>query len=103
ARALLLRAFLPITLLVVLANGMLSQLFPDHIRLNPALLSALLALIAAIIISLVVVQTARVIGDRMDRIETERHEAQLSLQKANEELEVRVQERTSELTSANEV
>ena len=102
ARALLLRAFLPVTVVVVLANGILYNVVPGHIRLNHALLGALSALLSAFVISLVVSRTAGVIGDKIDLAERERRDAEEGLRAERAELETRVQARTSELAKAND-
>ncbi len=102
ARALLLRAFLPVTVVVVLANGILYNVVPGHIRLNHALLGALSALLSAFVISLVVSRTAGVIGDKIDLAERERMEAEEGLRAERAELETRVQARTSELANIND-
>ena len=102
ARALLLRAFLPVTVVVVLANGILYNVVPGHIRLNHALLGALSALLSAFVISLVVSRTAGVIGDKIDLAERERRDAEEGLRAERAELETRVQARTSELANTND-
>jgi len=96
ARAVLLRAFLPVTVAVVLANGLLYHVVPLYAQVDHALLSALSALLSALILSVVVSQTAHVIGGRIDRAEG-------ALRESRDALERRVQERTAELARANAI
>ncbi len=102
ARALLLRAFLPVTAATVLASGLLYHSIPFHVEVNRALLAALLASTSAVVVSVVVSQTARVIGGAMDRAGSERARAEETLRRAYDGLEMRVRERTAELAKAND-
>lgn len=85
ARALLLRAFLPTTATVILISGVIYQLVSIYfITVNHALISAISALISTLIISVVVSQTAQVIGGAMDRTAAERKQAELALRDSEE-------------------
>ena len=72
ARALLMRTFLPVTVVSLLASGLLYNVVPNYVRVNHALLSAVIALTSALIVSVVIGQTARVIGGVIDSAEAER-------------------------------
>jgi PAS domain S-box-containing protein len=101
ARALLLRAFLPVTVLCVVSNGLVYNVVPGYVRVNHALLGALSALLSALLVSLVVFRIAEVIGGRIDAAERERARAEQALREEHEALETRVQARTAELASVN--
>ncbi len=96
-QALLLRTMLPVTVIGVLLNGALWRMAQAHFRLNPALLSALSALVFAVALSAVIVQVAGIIGRRIDRAEAGRNRAQEDLQILNQQLEKRVADRTAQL------
>jgi PAS domain S-box-containing protein len=103
ARALLLRAFLPVTVTTVLVSGVLYNSIPQHVRLNQALISALVALASALVVSAAVLLTARDIGGMIDRAEAERRQAEEALRREHGALEARVAERTVALSNANAV
>ncbi len=90
----LLRAFLPITFLVVFMDGCLSHWFRAYKNLNPVVRDAFQTLVSALFVTLVVSLVARRIGRRQEQ-------AEFALLQANEELESRVRARTSELELAN--
>lgn len=90
----LLRAFLPITFLIVLVDECLSHWVRGYSRLNPAVRDAFQTLVSALFVTLVVFLVARRIGRRQQQAED-------ALRQANEELETRVRARTSELEWAN--
>ncbi|MGZ5568235.1 MAG: PAS domain S-box protein, partial [Limisphaerales bacterium] len=94
ASAQLLRAFLPITFVVVFMDGCLSHWVRAYKNLNPVVRDAFQTLVSALFVTLVVSLIARRIGRRQEQ-------AELALVQANEELESRVRARTSELTLAN--
>ena len=97
ASAQLLRAFLPVTLIVVLVelvDECLAVWVHSYATLNGAVRLAFQALISALFVTLVVFLVARLIGRRQEQAEE-------ALRQANEELESRVRSRTSELELAN--
>jgi PAS domain S-box-containing protein len=94
AKAQLLRAFLPVTFVIVLVDECLSHWVRDYSTWNHAVRDALQALISAFFVTLVVSLVARTIARRQEAAEE-------ALRKANEELESRVRARTSELEQAN--
>ena len=102
ARALLLRTFLPVTVLAVLINGSVLRLFEAHSNLNPALLATFSGLLFGVGISAVILQIAAIIGRKIDAAEAARNEAQQALLLLNQQLERRVAERTLALRERNE-
>jgi len=101
-RALLLRYFLLVILVVALIEVIIYSLFLDLI-INEVLRAALSVLISVSIASIVVLQLSRIIGGAIDRAESERRLAEEALRRSYDELEIRVRERTAELTKTNEV
>jgi two-component system sensor histidine kinase/response regulator len=101
AQALLLRAFLPVTVAAVLVSGVLYHSAPLYTHVNEALVSALAAVLSALVLSGVVFQTARGIGGTIDRSDAERRKAEEALLREHEVLEMRVVERTAALSEAN--
>jgi serine phosphatase RsbU (regulator of sigma subunit) len=101
-RALLLRWFLPMVVLVAVVEGLLRTHFLTDWALNPALTSALSTLLYILIITAVISQVARLVGRRIDRAESERNAAQAALEALNRELEQRIAERTRELSAKNQ-
>ncbi len=102
ARALLLRAFVPVTVLFIFANRYLAYVALAHVKVNAAFVAALWALVSVVIVSLIVSRIAHGIGSAIDRAEAERAQAAQALVQAHEELETRVVERTAELTATLE-
>jgi signal transduction histidine kinase len=94
ARARLLRVFMPLTVAAVVANGILTHAILSEVHANPALVSAVLALAAAVATGVAVSWMARKIGGDIDR-------AERMLRESREELELRVRERTADLSAVN--
>ncbi|MDP9292459.1 MAG: SpoIIE family protein phosphatase, partial [Verrucomicrobiota bacterium] len=101
ARALLLRWFLPITVGAALLNGLLRNKFLDHVKINPALVTAVSTLVFAFVISAIISEVAAVVGGRIDRAESERNQAQAELEALNQTLEKRIASRPEELRMKN--
>jgi hypothetical protein len=62
-RARLLRVFLPLTVIAVVANGILTNVIRAHAQANPALLAAVFALASAVAVGTAVSWTARALGE----------------------------------------
>ena len=71
-RARLLRAFLPLTVLVLLLSNSAAYFLEHFTHVNPALSAAILTLLVEIVIGTIILQVARVIGNQIDRAEEER-------------------------------
>jgi len=101
-RALLLRAFVPLITAAALINGWINARLPARIHVNPAVTSALCAVVFAGLIALIISQISSVVGGRIDRAEAARNLAQAELLALNAHLETKVQERTRELRLKNQ-
>ena len=101
-RALLLRAFVPLITAAALINGWINARLPARIHVNPAVTSALCAVVFAALIALIISQVSRVVGGRIDRAEAARNLAQAELLALNAHLETKVQGRTRELRLKNQ-
>ena len=99
-RARLLRTFLPMTGLIILAQGWLHQIIPG-VDSNPALTAALLALGFAGVMVLVVTAAGGAISKDLDCAKAARQQAEAEIRALNLELEGRVRERTAQLEAAN--
>ena len=102
ARALLLRAFVPLIVAAALINGWMNARLPAHFHVNPAVTSALCAVVFAVLITLIISQISSLVGGRIDRAEAARNLAQAELLALNAELEARVERRTRELREKNQ-
>lgn len=101
-RALLLRAFVPLITAAALINGWINARLPARIHVNPAVTSALCAVVFAALIALIISQISSVVGGRIDRAEAARNLAQEELLALNANLETTVQARTRELRLKNQ-
>ena len=101
-RAGLLRAFVPVIIVVSLVNGWARAKLMERVTWNPAVISALSAVASAALITWIVSMVSRHIGGRIDSAEDARNRAQEALVMLNAELETRVRERTRELSEMNE-
>lgn len=101
-RALLLRTFVPIIIAAALINGWVMAMLLKQTHTNPAVISAICALVFAVLITGIVSQVSRVVGGRIDKAEEARNMAQTALVLLNAELETRVRDRTKELREKNE-
>ncbi len=101
-RALLLRAFVPVIIAAALLNGWIGATLLKRLHANPAVTSALGALVFAALITAIVSQVSRVVGGRIDRAEAARNLAQAELVELNAQLEARVERRTRELREKNQ-
>jgi signal transduction histidine kinase len=100
-RARLLRTFLPLTGVIILAQGWLNQFIPGLFA-NPALTAALLALGVAGVMALVVTAAGGAISQDLDRAREARQQAEAEISILNRELESRVRERTAQLVLVNQ-
>jgi PAS domain S-box-containing protein len=85
-RARLLRVFLPFTVAVVLTHDLFEVFVHRQIRLNPALVSAWALVLSALIIIVIVTRIAQVLGGAIDRAESERKQAEKTVQESEEKL-----------------
>ncbi|MBI5342693.1 MAG: PAS domain S-box protein [Deltaproteobacteria bacterium] len=81
ARARLLRAFLPLTVFLVVALDALHGIFPEFFAANDALGAALSAVIFAAIAGMIVSRVATAVGRAMDRAEERRKQSEEALQR----------------------
>jgi len=101
-RAVLLRAFVPLITAAALINGWINARLPTRIHVNPAVTSALCAVVFAALIALIISQISILVGGRIDRAEAARNLAQAELLALNAHLETKVEERTRELRAKNQ-
>jgi serine phosphatase RsbU (regulator of sigma subunit) len=101
-RAMLLRAFVPLITAAALVNGWVNTTLPSWIHVNPAVTSALCAVIFAALIAIIISQLSHHVGGRIDRAEAARNVAQAELLALNAHLETKIQERTRELQAKNQ-
>lgn len=100
-RALLLRAFLPLTAVLLLLSASAQYFLTRLTPINPAFSAPIITMVFLIIMSVVILQVARGIGGLIDRAEEERRRAEEQLREVNESLEERVHLRTAELETSN--
>jgi len=101
-RALLLRAFVPVTIAAALLNGWVNATLWERVRANPAVTSAIGAIVFAVLITWIISQVSAAVGGRIDRAEEARNLAQGELVALNAELEARVEKRTRQLHEKNQ-
>ena len=101
-RAVLLRAFVPLITAAALINGWINTTLPARMHVNPAVTSALCAVVFAALIALIISQISSLVGGRIDRVEAACNIAQAELLALNAHLETKVQERTRELRAKNQ-
>jgi len=101
-RAVLLRAFVPLITAAALINGWINATLPTRIHVNPAVTSALCAVVFAALVAVIISQISSLVGGRIDRAEAARNVAQAELLALNAHLENKVQERTRELRAKNQ-
>jgi anti-sigma regulatory factor (Ser/Thr protein kinase)/succinate dehydrogenase hydrophobic anchor subunit len=71
-RAILLRTFLPLTLAILIAHGWLGFYFVSHYRTNPALATAVFAIITLFLVGTIIAFVASGIGGQIDQVEQEK-------------------------------
>jgi hypothetical protein len=98
----LLRAFVPLITAAALINGWINTTLPSWIHVNPAVTSALCAVIFAALIAIIISQISNLVGGRIDRAEAARNLAQAELLALNAHLETKVEERTHKLRANNQ-
>lgn len=86
-RARLMRAFLPVTVVIVIIMGWIYTVIVLQSKSNPALLSALLAILFMVVIGFIVSHTASIIGNAIDLAETKRNLAEIQLRKLSQAVE----------------
>jgi len=86
ARARLLRAFLPLTVIACLASGLIGRVVSSQLPINPALLGALSVIIAALVVSLIASRVARSVGNTLDQAQAQRRQSQVQLKRQFERL-----------------
>jgi signal transduction histidine kinase/DNA-binding response OmpR family regulator len=85
--ALLLRGFLPVTVVAVLVASALHNPRLQGLQNYLALLATLLTLLTAVVVTLFIHQVARVIADRLDRLEAARVQALEEMRRARDAAE----------------
>lgn len=86
-RARLMRAFLPVTVVIVIIMGWIYTVVVLQSKSNPALLSSLLAILFMVIIGFIVSHTASIIGNAIDLAETKRNLAESQHRKLSQAVE----------------
>ena len=101
ARARLLRAFVPLTVLAVLSMSIAHHRIPVLENLSHVVAASLLAVAFALVAGLVASRVARGIGETIDRARLSQQRSEQALREAKDHLEMRVKERTAELERIN--
>lgn len=86
-RARLMRAFLPITVVIVIIMGWIYTVIVLQSKSNPALLSALFAILFMVVIGFIVSHTASIIGNAIDLVEKKRNLAEAQYRKLSQAVE----------------
>jgi diguanylate cyclase (GGDEF)-like protein/PAS domain S-box-containing protein len=86
-RARLMRAFLPVTVAIVIVMGWIYTVIVLQSKSNPALLSSLFAILFMVIIGFIVSHTASVIGNAIDLAEIKRNLAEAQHRKLSQAVE----------------
>jgi hypothetical protein len=92
----------PLITAAALINGWINTTLPARMHVNPAVTSALCAVVFAALIAVIISQISSLVGGRIDRAEAARNIAQAELLALNAHLETKVQERTRELRAKNQ-
>ncbi len=80
ASARMLQVLVPLVVIAILIEGYLNEVFAKALDINQALLSAVLSLVFAIVTGLLVVQIARAVFRKADKVEIERRRVQHDLE-----------------------
>ena len=86
-RALLLRSFLPVILALALIDGWMRATFLNHSTINPALFSAVGAILFVLLVAAVISSVAGRVGDRIDRAEKALQESEERFRQLSEQSE----------------
>ncbi|MFN3531168.1 MAG: putative bifunctional diguanylate cyclase/phosphodiesterase [Candidatus Brocadia sp.] len=86
-RARLMRAFLPITVVIVIIMGWIYTVIVLQSKSNPALLSALFAILFMVVIGFIVSHTASIVGNAIDLAEAKRNLAEAQHRKLSQAVE----------------
>lgn len=86
-RARLMRAFLPVTVAIVVIMGWLFTVVVLQSKSNPTLLSSLLAILLMVIVGIIISHIANIIGSAIDLAETKRKLAEAELHKLSQAVE----------------
>ncbi len=100
-RALLMRHFLPVIVAVTLFSGWAHATLHGHVVMNPAVSSTVSAIFLATVIVWIISKVSAAVGDRIDRAEKARNQAQAELVSMNACLEQMIRDRTRELEEKN--
>ncbi|HBG06579.1 MAG: hypothetical protein A2075_13775 [Geobacteraceae bacterium GWC2_58_44] len=79
----MMRAFMPITVAIVVAQGMLGARFYSGVS-NPSLISSLMTLLSVAVVGFVVTAISKIISHQLETVETERKLAQQELAESEE-------------------
>ena len=97
-RSRLMRAFLPVTVAIVLFHGLLDARFFSRFS-NPSLGLSLMTLFSLVVVGTLITFISKTIGSEIDGETLLRRQAEEELRKANDNLELRVRKRTEGLAA----